>query len=124
MATEIIILIITNIAVPIIVAFITAIAQSKKYKKEIQLLNAEHDIDMQFYNSYFASIIKQLVSDLADGTLKLTIGDSDLEEYYIDYIPYDKQQSFVKNSSEEVNKLKKQLASAEKNLQENILKLL
>ncbi len=78
---------------------------------------------MQFYNSYFASIRKQLVSDLADGTSKLTIGDSDLEEYYIDYIPYDKQQSFVKNSLEEVNKLKKQLALAEKNLQENILKL-
>lgn len=42
MKPEVIILIITNIVVPIAVAIITAIAQSKKYKKEIQLLNAEH----------------------------------------------------------------------------------
>lgn len=44
---------------------------------------------MQFYNNYFAAIRKQLVSDLADGTSKLTIDKTDLEEYYIDYVPYD-----------------------------------
>ena len=43
METETIILIITNIAVPIVVAIITAIAQSKKYKKEIALLKVQHE---------------------------------------------------------------------------------
>ena len=82
-----------------------------------------YKIDMQFYNSYFAAIRKQLVSDLADGTSKLTIGDTDLKEYYIDYIPYDKQLAFVKNSLAEVNNLRKQLIEAENNLQNHILKL-
>lgn len=82
-----------------------------------------YQIDMQFYNSYFAAIRKQLVSDLADGTSKLTIGDTDLKEYYIDYIPYDKQLTFVKNSLAEVNSLRKQLIEAENNLQNHILKL-
>ena len=82
-----------------------------------------YDIDMQFYNSYFAAIRKQLVSDLADGTSKLTIGDTDLKEYYIDYIPYDKQQAFVRDSLAEVNTLRKQLAEAEGNLQNHILSL-
>ena len=82
-----------------------------------------YDIDMQFYNSYFAAIRKQLVSDLADGTSKLTIGDTDLKEYYIDYIPYDKQQVFVRDSLAEVNNLRKQLAEAEENLQNHILSL-
>ena len=43
MQTETIILIATNIAVPIVVAIITALAQSKKYKKERDLLNAQHE---------------------------------------------------------------------------------
>ncbi len=43
MQTETIILIATNIAVPIVVAIITALAQSKKYKKELDLLNAQHE---------------------------------------------------------------------------------
>lgn len=43
MQTETIILIATNIAVPIVVAIITALAQSKKHKKERDLLNAQHE---------------------------------------------------------------------------------
>ncbi len=43
MTSEVIILICTNIAVPIVVSIITAISQTKKYKKEISLLNAEHE---------------------------------------------------------------------------------
>ncbi len=82
-----------------------------------------YDIDMQFYNNYFAAIRKQLVSDLADGTSKLTIGDDDLKEYYIDYIPYEKQIIFVKDSLKKVNNLRKQLSDAERDLQEHILKL-
>ncbi len=43
MQTETIILIISNIVVPIVVALITGIAQAKKYKKEIQLLELSHE---------------------------------------------------------------------------------
>lgn len=42
METETIILIITNIVVPIVVAVITGSLQAKKYKKEIELLNITH----------------------------------------------------------------------------------
>ena len=83
-----------------------------------------YDIDMQFYNSYFSAIRKQLVSDLADGTSKLTISDEDLKEYFIDYIPYDKQIAFVNESLINYNNLKKQLESAENELQKHILQLM
>ena len=43
MEAETIILIITNIVVPIIVAIITGSLQAKKYKKEIELLNVTHE---------------------------------------------------------------------------------
>ena len=43
MQTETVILIISNIVVPIIVALITGIAQSKKHKKEIQLIEITHE---------------------------------------------------------------------------------
>ena len=47
MNLETIILIITNVVVPIVVAIITAFAQSKKYKKEITLLEAQHDLKIK-----------------------------------------------------------------------------
>ena len=43
MKTETIILIVTNIVVPILVALITSSFQAKKYKKEIELLNVAHE---------------------------------------------------------------------------------
>ena len=43
MQPETIILIISNIVVPIVVALITGIAQAKKYKKEIQLIKLTHE---------------------------------------------------------------------------------
>ena len=43
MQTETIILIVSNIVVPIIVALITGMAQTKKYKKEIQLIELSHE---------------------------------------------------------------------------------
>lgn len=43
MQTETVILIISNIVIPIVVALITGIAQSKKYKKEIQLIEITHE---------------------------------------------------------------------------------
>jgi len=43
MQPETIILIISNIVVPIVVALITGIAQAKKYKKEIKMLELSHE---------------------------------------------------------------------------------
>lgn len=68
---------------------------------------------MEFYNCYFASIRKQIVSDLADGTSKLTIDPDNFKEYYIDYIPIDKQNDFVNTKLKSFNKLKEKYIKAE-----------
>ncbi|MCL1819449.1 MAG: N-6 DNA methylase [Oscillospiraceae bacterium] len=60
--------------------------------------DSSYMVNLEFYNWYFAAIRKQLISDLADGTSKLTIRKTDLEEYYIDYIDYSRQVDFVKNN--------------------------
>jgi len=54
-------------------------------------------VSLEFYAYYLDSIRKQIRSDLADGTSKLTIRQADLESYYIDYFDYDYQTAFVKN---------------------------
>lgn len=57
MKTETIILIITNIVVPIVVAIITGSLQAKKYKKEIELLNVTHENRIkELTNEYFHKI--------------------------------------------------------------------
>ena len=61
----------------------------------------KHPINLEFYNCYFASIRKQIVSDLADGTSKLTISADMFKDYYIDYIPYEEQLTFVKTKLRE-----------------------
>ena len=60
MKPEVIILIITNIVVPIAVAIITAFAQSKKYIKEIQMLNAEHENKLKEIQSEYEHKIEIL----------------------------------------------------------------
>lgn len=60
MDTSTIILICTNIAVPIIVALITSFSQSKKYKKEIDLINAEHENKMKEQKTEFEHKIEIL----------------------------------------------------------------
>lgn len=57
----------------------------------------EFPINMQFYNTYFNQRRKKFVSDLSDGTSKLTIGKQIFKDYYIDYIPIQKQNTFVDN---------------------------
>ena len=61
----------------------------------------KHPINLEFYTCYFASIRKQIVSDLADGTSKLTISADMFKDYYIDYIPYEEQLTFVKTKLRE-----------------------
>ncbi|MBO7145726.1 MAG: N-6 DNA methylase [Salinivirgaceae bacterium] len=82
--------------------------------------NPKYPIDLEFYNCYFASIRKQIVSDLADGTSKLTISLEMFKEYYIDYVPFDKQQTFVKTKLKGFLKLKEKYKKAQEQLSEDI----
>lgn len=60
METETIILIITNIIVPIVVAVITGSLQAKKYKKEIELLNVTHENRIKELTSEYEHKIEML----------------------------------------------------------------
>lgn len=68
-----------------------------------------YPINLKFYNTYFNYIRKQMVSDLADGTSKLTIREDDLKAYYIDYIDIKYQNDFAKNHIEPFQKKQQQL---------------
>ena len=76
----------------------------------------KYPVDLQFYNCYFASIKKQIVSDLADGTSKLTISPDLFKEYYIDYIPYKDQLSFVQTKLKDFHALQKRYKKAQEQL--------
>lgn len=80
----------------------------------------KYPIDLEFYNCYFASIRKQIVADLADGTSKLTISLDMFKEYYIDYIPYEEQQTFVKTKLKDFLKLQEKYKKAQEQLSEDI----
>lgn len=83
----------------------------------------EHPINMEFYNCYFASIRKQIVSDLADGTSKLTISPTAFKEYYIDYIPYNEQVNFVQTKLKAFLELEKQYKKAKEKLTNDIINI-
>ena len=85
--------------------------------------NSEHPISLEFYNCYFAAIRKQIVSDLADGTSKLTIGKDSFEQYYIDYIPFDEQIAFVKTKLNDFRTLETQYRAAQEKLEQAITNL-
>ena len=85
--------------------------------------DSKYELDLRFYNCYFESIRKRLVSDLADGTSKLTIGKDDLESYYIDYVPLPQQTAFVKRDLGKIDALKKELAAEIKKIENSIQNL-
>lgn len=91
------------------------------------VLTSKHDpkypIDLEFYNCYFASIKKQIVSDLADGTSKLTISPDMFKDYYIDYIPYEEQQDFVKTKLKGFLSLQEKYRKAQEQLSHDIANL-
>ena len=62
-------------------------------------------------------------NEFLGGKIEIKSGKVNIKEYYIDYIPYEKQIIFVKDSLKKVNNLRKQLSDAERDLQEHILKL-
>lgn len=80
----------------------------------------EYPVDLEFYNCYFASIRKQIVSDLADGTSKLTISPDTFREYYIDYIPYPEQKEFVRTKLKDFLKLQEKYRRAQGRLSRDI----
>jgi len=85
--------------------------------------NPKYPIDLEFYNCYFASIKKQIVSDLADGTSKLTISQELFKEYYIDYIPYNEQKAFVLTKLKDYLKLQEKYRKAQEQLSQEIINL-
>ena len=88
----------------------------------------KYPINLQFYNTYLNNLRKKIVSDLADGTSKLTIGKTLFKQYYIDYIEKDIQDEFVKNHitkyTEKVNELKKLVQKAETNINNKLSELI
>ena len=58
---------------------------------------SEYALNLEFYAQYLNAIREQVVSDLADGTSKLTIKEGDLVDYLIEYVPITNQNSFVKD---------------------------
>jgi type I restriction enzyme M protein len=90
--------------------------------------NLKYPVNLQFYNAYFNNNRKRIVSDLADGTSKLTIGKPIFEQYYIDYVPKTTQDNFVNNHIKEYKKkleeLKKLIAISETSINESLKKLI
>ena len=84
----------------------------------------KYPVNLEFYNVYFSSIRERIVSDLADGASKLTIGDTVFSEYLVEYIPKDEQDAYVKNYIVGYNKLAKQLQDAELKIQQEIKSML
>ncbi len=88
----------------------------------------KYPINLRFYNTYLNSIRKKIVSDLADGTSKLTLKDTDLKNYYISYITLEKQNNFVKSHlesyDEKIRKLKDTIKKGELNISNNLKSLL
>jgi len=76
--------------------------------------NPKYEINMEFYNIYFKAIREQLVADLADGTSKLTIIPTVLEEYFIEYIPIDIQNKYIEAHLPKYRELQKKFADAER----------
>ncbi|MGN9067262.1 N-6 DNA methylase [Ligilactobacillus agilis] len=75
--------------------------------------NEDYKINLKFYNWYFSAIREQIVSDLADGTSKLTISEKSLSEYYIEYFDIEVQNNFVNEYVSKYDKLKNDLLEAE-----------
>lgn len=90
--------------------------------------STEYPINLQFYNTYFNNNRKKFVSGLADGVAKLTIGKTMFKQHYIDYIPIDKQNKFVKNHiqkyKQKLEELKKLVKQSEENITESMNKLI
>ncbi len=83
-----------------------------------------YPINLQFYNMYLNAIRKRVANQLADGTSKLTIAPEELMDYYIEYIPIEKQNEMVTRYKKRVaplqRKLKREQAEMERLIKEMI----
>ena len=79
---------------------------------------------MEFYNIYFSAIRETIVSNLADGTSKLTIDKTSLSEYLIEYIPIDIQNSNVISHMEKYKKAMDELKQIKYKMNNDILSIL
>lgn len=82
--------------------------------------NEEYPVNMQFYNIYLNKIRKQIVSELADGTSKLTIDPDELMNYYIEYFPIDIQENLVEFYTKNIIPAQKKLIEAQQELERKI----
>lgn len=81
-------------------------------------------INMRFYNEYFNLIREKIQDDLANGTSKLTISPTDLEDYYIELIDKDKQDIYVENYLKKIDDLRNELQLLKEKSREGIKKIL
>lgn len=90
--------------------------------------NSEYPINMRFYNTYFNRLRKKIVSDLADGTSKLTIDKGDFSNYYIDYINIIDQNNFsskyIIELEEKKEQLERELKAAQQKMLDNLNEIL
>lgn len=86
--------------------------------------NKKYPINLQFYNWYLEAIRKQIVADLADGTSKLTIGEIPLNNYYLEYIPIEEQNRFVKEHVSKYSEAKNELIKVKNELMDDLFKII
>ena len=87
--------------------------------------NEKYPVNLKFYNWYLEAIRKQLVSDLADGTSKLTIPRDDLlPDYYIEYFPIEEQDRFVEKYIVPYERLQQKLKLEEEKLKDEMSSLI
>lgn len=87
--------------------------------------NEKYPVNLKFYNWHLEAIRKQLVSDLADGTSKLTIPRDDLlPDYYIEYFPIEEQDRFVEKYIVPYEKLQQRLKLEEEKLKDEMSSLI
>ena len=61
---------------------------------------------------------------MADGTSKLTIDEHDFENYYIDYIPYNKQIDFINKKVKNFIKLKNKFLKAQEKFEKDLIRII
>lgn len=79
-----------------------------------------HSVNLRFYSTYFNHFKKKMVSDLSDGTSKLTIREEDLKSYYVDYIDIEEQNKFVEKYVVDMEDKKRRFIEEIKVLEGNI----
>ena len=80
----------------------------------------KYQVNMRFYNAYLNHIREEIVDSLADGTSKLTLKNDELEDYYVEYIPINVQNKYVKENLKKYDEQKEKLRTIEEEIEENL----